>query len=147
MPEINAAMGLVNLDALPGFVAANRANHAAYSAAFDGIDGVRLLRYDDTQDPNYQYVVVEVDPEFTAGRDRIVEALQAENILARKYFWPGCHRMQPYRDLYPHAGLLLGNTEDVARRVVVLPSGSTLPPGTPGLVADLIRNVLQAHGP
>ncbi|WP_332815627.1 DegT/DnrJ/EryC1/StrS family aminotransferase [Ramlibacter sp.] len=147
MPEINAAMGLVNLDALPGFIAANRANHEAYAAAFAAIDGVRLLRYDDAQDPNYQYVVAEVDPQFPASRDRIVAALQAENILARKYFWPGCHRMQPYRDLYPHAGLLLGNTEAVARRVVVLPSGSTLPPGTPGLVADLFRNVLQAHGP
>ncbi len=139
MPEINAAMGLVNLDALPRFVAANRANHEAYAAAFAGIDGVRLLRYDDAQDPNYQYVVVEVDPAFPAGRDRIVEALQAENILARKYFWPGCHRMQPYRELYPHAGLMLPNTEAVASRVIVLPNGETLEPGSIATIAAVFR--------
>src|SRR5688572_4597810 len=95
MPEINAAMGLVNLEALPGFVQANRERHAAYATSLDGADGVRLLAYEPADTPNYQYVVVEVDPRI---RDKIVTALHAENILARKYFWPGCHRMKPYRD-------------------------------------------------
>jgi dTDP-4-amino-4,6-dideoxygalactose transaminase len=139
MPEINAAMGLVNLNALPDFIAANRRNHEAYAAAFADIEGVRLLRYDEADDPNYQYVVIEVDPTFPASRDHIVEALQAENILARKYFWPGCHRMQPYRDLYPHAGLLLPNSETVANRVVVLPSGPSLPENAITTVASVLR--------
>jgi dTDP-4-amino-4,6-dideoxygalactose transaminase len=139
MPEINAAMGLVNLDALPQFVEANRCTHAAYQAALAGIDGVRLLQYDPINDPNYQYVVVEVDSAFGAGRDEVVAALHAENILARRYFWPGCHRMQPYRELYPHAGLLLQSTENVAARVVVLPSGPSLPEGAIATVAAVFR--------
>jgi dTDP-4-amino-4,6-dideoxygalactose transaminase len=143
MPEINAAMGLVNLDALPGFVEANRRNHAAYSVALAGIDGVRLLQYDPATDPNYQYVVVEVDDGL---RDAVVTALQAENILARKYFWPGCHRMQPYRDLYPHAGLLLPNTEAVAARVVVLPSGPSLPEGAIETIAAVIKVLVDETG-
>jgi dTDP-4-amino-4,6-dideoxygalactose transaminase len=145
MPEINAAMGLVNLDALPRFVAANRANHEAYAAAFAKIDGVRLLHYDDTQDPNYQYVVIEVDPAFPASRDRIVAVLQAENILARKYFWPGCHRMQPYRALYPHAGLLLPNTDAVAARVIVLPNGETLDDRHVAVIASVVRALTGEH--
>ena len=40
MTEISAAMGLVNLDALPNFVAANKARYDAYAAAFADIDGV-----------------------------------------------------------------------------------------------------------
>jgi dTDP-4-amino-4,6-dideoxygalactose transaminase len=139
MPEINAAMGLVNLDALPQFVAANRRNHEAYAGALADIDGVRLLRYDDADDPNYQYVVVEIDPTAGSGRDAVVATLQAENILARKYFWPGCHRMQPYRELHPHAGLLLQNTEAVAASVVVLPSGPSLPEGAIATVAAVFR--------
>lgn len=135
MTEINAAMGLVNLDALPEFVDANRRNHADYSAALAGIDGVSMLQYDPATDPNYQYVVVEVD---SSQRDAIVAALQAENILARKYFWPGCHRMQPYHDQYPHAGLLLPDTEAVAARVVVLPSGPSLPEGAIETAAAVI---------
>ena len=56
----------------------------------------------------------------------VIEVLHAENVLARKYFWPGCHNMEPYRSHYPHAGLLLPNTELVANRSFVLPTGAEM---------------------
>ena len=139
MPEINAAMGLVNLDALPGFVDANRRNHQAYADAFAGIDGIGLVEYQAADDPNYQYVVAQVESDFPASRDQLIAALQAENILARKYFWPGCHRMQPYRDLYPNAGLLLQNTDSVAAKTIVLPTGSGVSDEDIQLIASVIR--------
>lgn len=126
MPEINAAMGLVNLEALPDFIVANRRNYQAYAEALAGIDGLRLIAYDEAKSPNYHYAVIEIESPASISRDEMVAALHAENILARKYFWPGCHRMKPYRDLYPHASLLLPNTTEVASRVVVLPTGVTL---------------------
>lgn len=138
MPEINAAMGLINLDALADFIAANRATYEAYDNAIAGINGLRLLRYEEADAPNYQYVVLEVEPEFRTGRDDIVATLQAENVLARKYFWPGCHRMQPYWDLYPHAGLLLPATEDLAGRIVVLPTGPSISPETCHLIGRIL---------
>lgn len=143
LPEINAAMGLVNLDSLPVFVQANRATYEAYARAFAGIDGIELLRYDAGDDPNYQYVVIEIDERFPASRDEVVAALHAENILARKYFWPGCHRMQPYRDLYPIAGLVLDNTARVAGRVVVLPGGGAVPDGVPAMVGKLLESLAR----
>ena len=145
MPEINAAMGLVNLDALPQFINANHRNHRAYAEALANIDGVQLLPYDAADTPNYHYIVIEIDPGFPVSRDNIVAALHAENILARKYFWPGSHRMQPYRDLYPHAGLLLASTEAVAKSVAVLPSGATLPDEVPHLVAATIKVLANAE--
>jgi len=139
LPEINAAMGLVNLEALPAFIAANRDHYMAYEKALAGIDGLTLLGYDEHDTPNYQYVVVEVDSRFTTSRDDVVAALQAEGILARKYFWPGCHRMQPYRELFPHAGLLLMQTNAVAERVIVLPTGHTMPGECTRVCADVLR--------
>lgn len=127
MPEINAAMGLVNLDALPEFVVANRSCYQAYTEAFGGVEGLTLLNYDPSTNPNYQYVVLEVGPRFPTQRDDIVTTLQAENVLARKYFWPGCHRMSVYRNLYRHENPSLQATEAVANRVVVLPTGANLP--------------------
>ena len=127
MPEICAAMGLVNIAALPSFVESNRERHRAYRRELEEVAGIHLLAYDEADEPNYQYVVIELERDFPAGRDEVIAALQAENILARKYFWPGCHRMQPYRDIYPQASLHLGATEEVAARVVVLPTGATLP--------------------
>jgi dTDP-4-amino-4,6-dideoxygalactose transaminase len=146
MPEICAAMGLVNLDALDGVVEANRLNHRAYTEALSGIPGISVLQYDPREQSNFQYVVVEVGADYPVSRDRVVEALHAENILARKYFWPGCHNMRPFRDLYPHAGLLLPNTAVVADRVIVLPTGTTLPEGAVQTVAEVFR-VLAADAP
>lgn len=137
MTEICAAMGLVNLDLVDEVIEANRANFNNYCNALNPIDGLSVLPIDGSGQRNYQYVVLEVDPGFPATRDAIVEALHAENILARKYFWPGCHQMKPYRELYPHAGLVLPNTQAVADRVVVLPTGTTLPPDTPETIRDI----------
>jgi len=139
MTEMAAAMGLVNLDALDEFVAANRRNHAVYARRLNAIEGLSVLAYDDREQNNYQYVVVEVGNEFPMSRDEIVRALQAENVLARRYFWPGCHNMLPYRAFYPHAGLLLPNTAQVADRVIVLPTGATIGESEIETIADIFE--------
>lgn len=143
MIEVAAAMGLVNLDAIDTVIAANRSNHQAYREGLSGLPGISLLTFDEAERNNYQYVVMEVGEGCPVSRDRIIEALHAENIRARKYFWPGCHNMQPYRDLYPHAGLLLPNTLRVADRVVVLPTGTTMDSEMVNAVAAVIRVLLE----
>jgi dTDP-4-amino-4,6-dideoxygalactose transaminase len=126
LTEIAAAMGLTNLEDLDAFVAVNRRNYACYREAVASIHGLGLLAYDESERNNFQYIVLEVAPYFPVSRDRIIEVLHAENVLARRYFWPGCHNMQPYRSYYPHAGLVLPNTQVVAERVIVLPTGSSI---------------------
>src|SRR5690606_27869136 len=139
MAEINAAMGLVNLKSLPDFIEANRSRYVLYKAEFADISGLGLLDYDPATSPNFQYVCLEIGSAFASSRDELVEALHAENIRARKYFWPGCHRMQPYRGLYPHAGLLLPATESVSEAVVVLPTGDALSDDDVRTVAAVCR--------
>lgn len=141
MVEACAAMGLVNLDNLHRIVDANRRNHEAYARGLAGIDGVRLLEYPLRETNNYQYVVVEVGPPVRASRDEVVAALVAENVLARKYFWPGCHRMKPYRDLFPWADAHLPNTNAVAERVVVLPTGVNLDEADIETICRIVRAV------
>ena len=143
MIEIAAAMGLANLPKLDEVIAANRRNYQAYAEALDGIPGLSLLRYDENERNNYQYVVLEVAEDCPASRDRLVEALRAENIMARRYFWPGCHRMEPYRSLFPHAGLVLPATEAVANRVIVLPTGQTMDADMVQTVVQVIRTMVQ----
>jgi len=93
----------------------------------EGIPGMSLLQRDTNEQNNFQYVVVEVDESQTGlSRDELIRVLHAENVLARKYFWPGCHRMEPYHSHYPYAGLLLPDTERVAAQVIVLPTGTAM---------------------
>jgi len=126
MIEVCAAMGLANLGSFNGTIEANRRNHAAYKAALKSIPGLCVLDYDLAERNSQHYVVLEIGEECHATRDEIIAVLHAENVLARKYFWPGCHRMQPYRDLFPHAGLMLPCSRDLAERVIVLPTGESL---------------------
>ena len=139
MIEVAAAMGLVNLDAIDSIIEVNRRNYQTYREELSDLPGITLLTYDESERNNFQYVVVEIGEGCPASRDEIVQALRAENILARRYFWPGCHRMKPYRDLYPHAGLLLPNTRQVAKRVIVLPTGATLDQEMIRTVTSIIR--------
>ncbi|HEU4401699.1 MAG TPA: aminotransferase class I/II-fold pyridoxal phosphate-dependent enzyme, partial [Candidatus Polarisedimenticolia bacterium] len=98
MSEISAAMGLTSLESLDEFIAVNRRNERLYREALAGIDGLRILPGDDREPRNHQYVVLEVDEERAGiGRDQILRVLNAENVLARRYFHPGCHRAEPYR--------------------------------------------------
>jgi dTDP-4-amino-4,6-dideoxygalactose transaminase len=143
MIEVCAAMGLANLSSLDEFIAANTRNYITYRDALACIPGVSVLAYHPGERNSHHYVVVEVEEPYRASRDEVIAALHAENILARKYFWPGCHRMKPYRDLFPHAGLMLGNTEDVSERLIVLPNGSELSAHAIPVIRDVFTTLAK----
>jgi len=127
MSEVAAAMGLTSLESLVGIVATNKRNYDHYRVSLDGIDGVNFLQYDENQRNNYQYVVITLDDELTGiSRDQMIRILWAENIMARRYFYPGCHRMEPYRSYYPHAGLVLPETNVLTDCVLQLPTGTNI---------------------
>jgi dTDP-4-amino-4,6-dideoxygalactose transaminase len=142
LTEVSAAMGLTNLESLDAFVTKNRSNYHHYRDAFESIASARVLPYDETEGNNFQYIVLEVEEGARASRDELVAALHAENILARKYFWPGAHRMQPYAALYPHAELLLPHTRTVADRVIVLPTGTAISSEMIDTIASVFRVLL-----
>lgn len=140
MSEISAAMGLTGLDSLEAFIEVNRRNYHLYRQELAGLPGLSMVHYDESEKNNYQYVIFELD-EATAGisRDQLVSILQAENVLARRYFYPGCHRMEPYRSKFPAAGLLLPETERLAKQVLALPTGTAVGPDEIHLISQIIR--------
>ena len=144
MPEVCAVMGLTNLESIEDFVDVNRRNYELYAAGLAGIAGLRLKAYDPAESHNYQYVVVDVDA-AVAGltRDALVEKLQAENVLCRRYFHPGCHRMEPYRSYFPNAGLLLRVTEALSERIFSLPTGTAMTPDDIAKVVGLVRTFVS----
>ena len=96
--EMSAAMGLTSLESIQGFIARNRENYESYRAGLRGVPGVSIVTYDELERRNYQYIVVKIDEARGAlTRDELVRVLMAENVAARRYFFPGCHRMEPYR--------------------------------------------------
>jgi len=147
MSEISAAMGITSFHALSEFIETNRRNFQVYRTCLEGVPGVRLLQYDGHEQRNYQYVVLEID-ENTAGlqRDHLIEVLRAENVLARRYFWPGCHRMEPYKSMFPEAGSGLPETEIVADKVMVLPTGTAVSSADIQKVCGILVTALKHSG-
>lgn len=140
MSEFHAAMGLASLDSVGEFIATNRTNYELYRQELATIPGLSVIHYDSSEQCNYQYLVVEVDPYLTGlTRDELLAVLTAENVLARKYFWPGCHRMEPYNSWFPHARLVLRATETVAERVLLLPTGTAIQNGDIREIAQILR--------
>jgi len=144
MTEVCAAMGLTSLEALEEIISANRLNYETYMEGLNNLSGISLKTFDSADRRNYQYIVVEVDGTKAAlDRDELVAVLEAENVLARKYFWPGCHRMEPYKSFYPNAYLLLPQTEKLAPRVMVLPTGQAIGNNEVKKICSIIRTALS----
>ncbi|RPJ61902.1 MAG: dTDP-4-dehydro-6-deoxyglucose aminotransferase [Acidobacteria bacterium] len=143
MNEVCAAMGLTNLECLEDFVETNRRNYRAYRQNLAGVSGVTVIEYDETERCNYQYIVLEID-EKQAGvsRDTLMHLLHAENVLARRYFYPGCHGMEPYHSDFPHWELLLPNTRRLCSRVLSLPNGQAIGESQIQEICSLIKFVL-----
>jgi len=139
MTEVAAAMGLTSLESRDHFTAVNHENHARYSAGLSSVPGIRVVPYDDREVTTRQYVVVEVGSAAGLSRDDLQEVLWAENVLARRYFYPGCHRLEPYVREQDPERLRMPVTDHLAGRLLTLPTGT----GVDGEDIDTIVGILQ----
>jgi dTDP-4-amino-4,6-dideoxygalactose transaminase len=146
MNEMSGAMGLTSLEDMNHFIDVNRENYLAYRQGLADVPGLRVFPYDDSERCNYQYVVIDVEESETKlDRDRLVQILTAEGVLARRYFHPGCHRMEPYRSYFPHASLLLPVTERQSNRVFSLPTGTAVGESQIARICSLLALAIE-HG-
>lgn len=140
MSEASAAMGLTSLDSMEEFREHNARIYRAYQGALAGIAGVRMLAFDERERNNYQYTVIEIDEDAAPmTRDLLGEVLTEENVKVRRYFYPGCHLMPPYR-----GRTRLPHTEMLARRSLVLPTGMAVSTQDAARICALVRFVV-AH--
>jgi dTDP-4-amino-4,6-dideoxygalactose transaminase len=143
MTEVCAAMGLTSLEVADELVSTNRRNYDEYCKQLQGLSGISVIKYSPAETCNRQYVVIEVDRDAAGlGQEELLRVMHAENVLVRRYFYPGCHRMEPYRSLFPHAGLLLPHTERLAARVLQLPTGTAISIAQIAQISGLLRSAL-----
>ena len=140
-------MGLTSLESLEEFIGTNRRNYKLYQAGLGGVAEVQLMSFDEDEKSNYQYVVLELDEDLAGiKRDELVRVLHGENVIARRYFYPGCHQMEPYRSNYPDTGQRLPLTERLVERVITLPTGTAVEPRQISEICELLKWVIS-HGP
>lgn len=142
MSEIHAAMGLTNLEEIDRTIECCTAVYDVYREELAELPGMEFVEKRPGEASNHQYVPLLIVPErFGLTRDLLVDILSAENILARKYFYPGCHAAAPYSQSHPDAKRDLPVTLDIGDRVLVLPAGAGLSEGEAQRVCSLLRFV------
>lgn len=141
MSELHAALGLCSLERIDEVLAANRANRRIYEACLRGLPGLRLRLSPPDRAANDQYIVLDVDT-ATAGveRDTLHKVLQAEGVLARRYFHPGCHRTAPYRTA--RCGPL-EVTNAATGRLLALPTGEAVDEAAIQSIAEILRLTIE----
>ena len=93
MNEVQAAMGLCNLRHLAGEIDKRRAVCARYHTRLDGVPGLRLCP--EHAEDNCAYLPVFFE-DFHLTRNEAFTRLAAQDIFARKYFYPLTTALQCY---------------------------------------------------
>lgn len=122
MPNLNAALGLAQLEELDGFVASKRALAERYAKAFAGMKGVSFVREPSNTKSNYWLNAILLDDDSGAARDSVLRASHEAGFLTRPA-WTPMHQLAMYKDC-PRASLAVA--ESISRRLVNLPSSAGL---------------------
>jgi perosamine synthetase len=122
LPNINAALGLAQLEELDTFLAAKRRLAARYAEVLHGLSGVRFVNEPKGTTSNYWLSAILLDDDSGEARDRILEATHAAGFLTRPA-WNPMHTL-PMFAASPRADTTIA--ESIQRRVVNLPSSAIL---------------------
>ncbi|MCL6682701.1 DegT/DnrJ/EryC1/StrS family aminotransferase [Sphingomonas alba] len=121
MSEFNAALGLLQLDRFAEAREARRQVDTRYREALTSIEGIEPLALPDGVEPNFSYFPVLVGEDYPISRDALYEALKAENIFARRYFYPLLSSLPMYRDLASADPANLPVATEAAKQILCLP--------------------------
>ena len=136
MSEIQAAIGLVQLEKLPAFVAKRRENAKRLTRLLAKKD--RLQLSEETKDRQHSWYLYTVRLKNAAEneRNKIVEELRQKDIGAEVYYANPVHLMPYYRERF--GGRRLPETEKAAKQVFSLP----IHPGVTEAQVDYIGKML-----
>ena len=116
MPNINAALGVAQLEQLDGFLANKRATAEAYKAYFDK-QGITFFTEREYEKCNYWLNAIVLKDE--KERDAFLTESNAKGVMTRP-IWQLMNRLPMFKDC-PKADL--SNAEWLEARVVNIPSG------------------------
>lgn len=139
MSEVQAAIALMSLEDFPQNQQKNETLFRKYAERLKHIPGIKLVKPAGVAFSNYQYVVCEVDEDiFGLSRDSLIAVLKAENVNARRYFYPGTHRSIGYRDSLPEFADSLPVTDHLCASCIQLPIGAMIDNNAVDTICEII---------
>jgi perosamine synthetase len=122
LPNLNAALGCAQMEALPGFLARKRVLAEHYVKAFSGVVGVKFFTEPEFGRSNYWLNVILLDDAMAGERDNLLALTNDSGIMTRPA-WTLMHRMPMYNQC---SCMDLTIAENLERRLVNIPSSAFL---------------------
>ena len=148
LSEIHAAFAVRQLFHIDETIQIYRRNAELYSKLLEEhkIEGISCwnARFLNHQGCTHAYVCFEVDGNCSLSRDALVAMLRERNIYAKRYFFPGIHKCQPYVRL--KTSTKLPSTEQLCREVLILPTGTSVLPADIEFIVSLIAKLTKECG-
>ncbi len=135
MTEMHAAMGLCNLRHIDEEIAKRGKVVKYYRERLSGIDGIKICTPREGVTENFAYFPVIFDG-YKYTRDEVADRLSAENIFARKYFYPITSNFEAFQGLFPVQETPIASY--VADRVLTIPLYADLAIEDAARVCDII---------
>lgn len=139
MSEFNAALGLLQLKHVDAAISARRSVDLRYRQLLADATGITCLPSPAENRGNYSYFPVLVGEDHKLGRDGIFEKLRANEIFARRYFYPLISEFPMYRGLSSASPSNLAVASKAARQVLCLP----IYPGLSLEAQDLVGRIVS----
>jgi dTDP-4-amino-4,6-dideoxygalactose transaminase len=141
MPEVEAAIGRVQLRKLPKFLEVRRRNAKLMTELLQGLKGVELPLEPEGYKHNwYLYTIKFEDPGL---RDKVKEHLNCKGIGATIYYRTPVHLMPLYRRLLNTREGLLPITEELSKRLLSLPVHHGMDEEDVQRVAEAVKEALS----
>jgi len=98
LTNIQAALGVAQLEQLPGFLEKKKGIHKQYERALGNIEGLQIASVPSYADNNHWMNLLQIDTKiFSEGREDLMHRLEKNNIQTRPV-WALNHVQKPYRD-------------------------------------------------
>src|SRR5690625_1282478 len=97
MTNIQAALGLAQLEQLEEFISIKRNNYELYKKKFKSIQGLSLLPFKENIRSNYWFYAMYISEDYPLDRDELIKSLSNNNIQTRP-IWDLISDQKPYRD-------------------------------------------------
>lgn len=122
MTNVQAALGLAQLEQLEKFIQTKAANYRLYKKLVGKIEGLRILDFEGGTRPNYWFYALFTNHQYALDRDGIIHYLASMGIQARP-LWGLISEQRPYRGCQQYR---IEKAIEYHKHIVNLPCSSNL---------------------
>lgn len=122
MNELQAAMGLLQLNSIDNVIEKRKKIWELYKNRLINVDGVEILAINPSVEYNYSYFPIFINKDkYGKSRDELYEELKRNNIYGRRYFYPLISKFTMYNGLESAKSEKLQIAEKISEKVICLP--------------------------